>query len=953
MTIDDSATHILLKEQGNTQFKQGNYEEAVDFYTKAIEACESLGLSQVKDDLAVLYKNRSACHLKKERYENAAEDATKSLGIVKNDPKALFRRAQAYEKLGKLEDAMKDAKNAYQIEPKNSALKDLLRRITALLQSKVGKTQTTEGMVNEMINVILNPNAEKEKRHQALNNLTILAHQSAGSNVLFETKALNRLKPLIFCDNPDDVVAFLKMVHGLCKDSYPRSLAMMQLLPVSELRTSLGKFTSNIDVVSSLLSVAIEVITSMVAQAKHQHPLPIEDAEKWVKRNEHNAAVKAFLEGIPEYKELMISIVGNFTNPHLSSAARDCAIDALIKLLPLHKAVAEFVLENHGVKGLLQVAACSGTLIAKGKPYLDVTETTYTHVAIALSNTFTPLQAYDKQKGQFKKEATATVMQFFEEFKVSENVKGLTSLTSVLEGSPETGEEVFSNDSVLKRILNLAGSDDIEVKIMAAEVLAYAASIKKTCVALRTEGMGILKSLFKSENDQLRVRGLVCMSKVGMTGAGNVKEEYLSEDGVLQLYKACLEFLLAKDKDARFKKLAVEAMAFLTMNADIKEEIIGNKEALDALLEVGKSGDSTSVYGVCNCLVNLTNSFDKPERNEELEKLAEYAQHNVPKMSEKDSEEYVKKRIEILVHAGVTTALVHIAGKIESDASKESISRIFNGIVAEQENRGIIVQQGGGKTLIPLALSGTQVGKDYAAQAIAKIGITTNPTLAFPGQRCLEVVRPLIRLLGPDKKGLQQFESLMALTNLAQVSDDVRKRIIKENGITAIETFMFEEHELLRLAATECMCNMTMCEDIVNLYLDENSQTERLKLLILFAGEVEYPKLVRAATGSIAILSANVKICERLTTVKSTVEILKQILVSDDAAVQHRAVYIVANMLESSKEVAEMLIAGDVFEILLALMQVDGTDKANVKEHAERGLKAAQGWGLIEENKLD
>lgn len=949
MAIDDSSTHILLKEQGNTHFKQGQYDKAVDFYTKAIKSCEGLDLAQVKNDLAVLYKNRAACRLKMEQYENAAADSTRSLELVSNDPKALFRRAQAYEKLGKLEDAMKDAKSAYQIEPKNSALKEMLRRVSASLQSEISKTQTTEGMINEMIDVVLNPSADTDKRQKALNNLTILAHQSGGSIVMFETKALNRLKPLIFCENPNDIVSFLKMVHGLCKDSYSRSLGMMQLLPVSELRMSLGKFTTNIDVVSNLLSVTIEVLSSMVAQAKLQHPLSLEDSEKWVRRDENNKAIRAFLEGIDEYKELMLSLVGNFTSPHLSAAARDCVIDAVIKLLPLHKAIAEFVLDNYGVKSLLQVAACSGTLCAKGKPSLDVTETTYTHVAIALSNTFNHLQAYDKQKGKFKKEAIAVVMKYFEEYKLAENVKGLTSLTAILEGSIETGEEIFADDSVLKRILNLAGSDELEVKVMAAEALAYAASIKKTCAALRTEGMGVLKSLFKSDNDSLKVRGLVCMSKVGMTGAGNVKEQYLSEDGVMQLYKACLQFLLAKDNE-KFKKLAVEAIAFLTMSADIKEEIINDKEALEALLEVGKSGDSTSVYGVCNCLVNLTNSFDKPERNEELEKLAEYAQHNIPKMSEKDSAEYVKKRIDILVHSGVTTALVHIAGKIESDSSKESISRIFHGIVSEQENRGIIVQQGGGKTLIPLALSGTEVGKDFAAQAIAKIGITTNPTLAFPGQRCLEVVRPLIRLLGPDKKGLQQFESLMALTNLAQVSDDVRKRIIKEKGITAIETFMFEEHELLRQAATECMCNMTMCNDVVNLYLDDSSKTERLKLLLLFCGEVEYPKLMLAATGALAILSANEKICEKLTSFKSTVEILKQILVFEDAEIQYRAAYIVANMLESSKDVAELLIEGDVFEILLALTQI-GEGKAAVKEHAERGLKAAQEWGLIKENK--
>ncbi len=39
------------------------------------------------------------------------------------------------------------------------------------------------------------------------------------------------------------------------------------------------------------------------------------------------------------------------------------------------------------------------------------------------------------------------------------------------------------------------------------------------------------------------------------------------------------------------------------------------------------------------------------------------------------------------------------------------------------------------KSLLPLALDGTPAGKTKAAQALAKIAITTNPENAFPGQR--------------------------------------------------------------------------------------------------------------------------------------------------------------------------------------------------------------------------
>ncbi len=61
--------------------------------------------------------------------------------------------------------------------------------------------------------------------------------------------------------------------------------------------------------------------------------------------------------------------------------------------------------------------------------------------------------------------------------------------------------------------------------------------------------------------------------------------------------------------------------------------------------------------------------------------------------------------------------------------------RVYLAIVEEQDHRGLVVQQGGGKALLPLAIEGTEKGKAKAAQALAKIAITMNPEVAFPGQR--------------------------------------------------------------------------------------------------------------------------------------------------------------------------------------------------------------------------
>lgn len=54
----------------------------------------------------------------------------------------------------------------------------------------------------------------------------------------------------------------------------------------------------------------------------------------------------------------------------------------------------------------------------------------------------------------------------------------------------------------------------------------------------------------------------------------------------------------------------------------------------------------------------------------------------------------------------------------------------------------------------------------------------------------------------------------MALTNLAHIGENVRRRILKEGGFADIEHYMYEEHRMLRRAATECMCNLVVQEEV-------------------------------------------------------------------------------------------------------------------------------------------
>ena len=71
--------------------------------------------------------------------------------------------------------------------------------------------------------------------------------------------------------------------------------------------------------------------------------------------------------------------------------------------------------------------------------------------------------------------------------------------------------------------------------------------------------------------------------------------------------------------------------------------------------------------------------------------------------------------------------------------------------------------------------------------------------IAFTGGRSSDVIRPIALLLDPECDALENFEALMALGNVASLSETTRKRMINEpNCVCAIENYMFEEHELIR-----------------------------------------------------------------------------------------------------------------------------------------------------------
>merc|ERR1712098_454484 len=111
---------------GNQHFKESRLDDALSCYIKALE------IGGMKDsEKAIVHKNKAAVYLKQGKNKEAIKEATDSLELAPNDPKALFRRCQAYENSGKLEEAYRDVAILIKVDPHNKAARPAFNRLNA------------------------------------------------------------------------------------------------------------------------------------------------------------------------------------------------------------------------------------------------------------------------------------------------------------------------------------------------------------------------------------------------------------------------------------------------------------------------------------------------------------------------------------------------------------------------------------------------------------------------------------------------------------------------------------------------------------------------------------------------------------------------------------------------------------------------------------------------------
>ncbi|XP_026156206.1 sperm-associated antigen 1A [Mastacembelus armatus] len=126
-----------LKNEGNHLFKHGQFGDALEKYTQAIDGCAEAGTDS-PEDLCILYSNRAACYLKDGNSVDCIQDCTKALELQPYSLKPLLRRAMAYESLERYRRAYVDYKTVLQLDTGIQAAHDSIHRLTKMLIEQDG-----------------------------------------------------------------------------------------------------------------------------------------------------------------------------------------------------------------------------------------------------------------------------------------------------------------------------------------------------------------------------------------------------------------------------------------------------------------------------------------------------------------------------------------------------------------------------------------------------------------------------------------------------------------------------------------------------------------------------------------------------------------------------------------------------------------------------------------------
>ncbi|KAG2022878.1 microfilament motor [Coprinopsis cinerea AmutBmut pab1-1] len=484
-------------------------------------------------------------------------------------------------------------------------------------------------------------------------------------------------------------------------------------------------------------------------------------------------------------------------------------------------------------------------------------------------------------------------------------IRGITFLTALYRVDVEAASAIFTIEGTLENIMDSVElSPSVELSLAVARLLAEASGHKKSRATL-TSGVRTWLDVQSSKqtSSELAAASIVALVKLWHGASSDSPNDSVSEatPGIdVNRLTTQLKTVVIDSSDQSTLAEAVEGLAYLTTKPSIKEYLSKDAAFLKRLIEtipIRKASwnnspspvNSALLYGIVTIIHNLSRYqpilSDEQRQIEKLKKMASAAQGSQPQPDEDsklDANDYVKARIQRLINANVLPALSVVALLSDSQAIQRNVGKILLSIVEEKEVRGRVLQSGGSKALrhiIKRLAPEVDKTKDWTSgpvdlepiQALAKLTITSPPIHVYGpdvGAIC-DAIRPLsLLVLHQSANSLQQFEGMMALTNLASHGPDVASRIASVDGLlNKVELLLLEDHTLVCRASMELICNLVSgSEAAFTRYAgDGKGKAPKSKIHVVLAlCDVDDVPTRLAASGTLAILASSPPVCYAL-----------------------------------------------------------------------------------------
>ncbi|EUD65928.1 hypothetical protein C922_03652 [Plasmodium inui San Antonio 1] len=206
----------------------------------------------------------------------------------------------------------------------------------------------------------------------------------------------------------------------------------------------------------------------------------------------------------------------------------------------------------------------------------------------------------------------------------------------------------------------------------------------------------------------------------------------------------------------------------------------------------------------------------------------------------------------------------------------EAVCGIISKLVKDTKNIGLVLVNNGLKTL--LLASKHIANKKNCALALSEIFIYTNPKL-IQFYEAYDSLPLLIQELANEEE-LVVFKSLMAITNILTIDENVAIKAMQLNLWNKCFDILVSENESIRSSSLECICNLCS-QPHVHQYVydkykkisdregkDEQINFVDIQIMYSFTMEKENYKAVYASTGALGMLSSDLRLPTFLTRTK-------------------------------------------------------------------------------------